>query len=364
MIRLRIAAMSVILALAVTSVAYAASAPKPGSVCKKRGQVVVSAGNQYTCIQSGKRLIWGKPKKVVAAPTPKPTSTPTQYVSPVRDAVSVEIDMLRSEVLSRKIRTTAKATWFFQGDTSEAIRSKTINTLEAAMPVYAQYGFTTNDVTVLVARDMNWVRERLTALGCRFSLLPERPGFYVSGPCAGGNGTITSSHWDVEKFSDGIDGLYFHHVLPHEYFHQVQEQLSRGGNGDFPKWFWEGSAQFFTNQIWASRNPQQGYVEWFEHWWTKLRPDLGPAACKEVTIAEMSDPSASGMANGCAYSKGQLLVELLIAKYGMEKYLGLYTASKPYEGPAQFESNFAKVTGIALNAFYSEAADFIKRRGW
>lgn len=50
---------------------YAATAPKPGSVCKPAGAKRVVAGKTYTCVKSGKRLVWSKgiaaPATVTAA---------------------------------------------------------------------------------------------------------------------------------------------------------------------------------------------------------------------------------------------------------------------------------------------------------
>ncbi len=38
----------------------ATAAVKPGTTCKKLGQISTSAGIKYTCIKSGKRLVWNK----------------------------------------------------------------------------------------------------------------------------------------------------------------------------------------------------------------------------------------------------------------------------------------------------------------
>ena len=38
----------------------AAAAVKPGTACKKLGQISTSAGIKYTCIKSGKKLLWNK----------------------------------------------------------------------------------------------------------------------------------------------------------------------------------------------------------------------------------------------------------------------------------------------------------------
>jgi M6 family metalloprotease-like protein len=60
----------------------------PGSTCKVLKQKVVSQKKTYTCIKSGKKLIWNK-GVVVVKPTPVPTTTPTPTPDPVVSESSV-----------------------------------------------------------------------------------------------------------------------------------------------------------------------------------------------------------------------------------------------------------------------------------
>ena len=56
----------------------ATAAPKPGTACKKAGQSSTSAGIKYTCIKSGKKLVWNKGVEVKkATPSPTPTTEPS-----------------------------------------------------------------------------------------------------------------------------------------------------------------------------------------------------------------------------------------------------------------------------------------------
>jgi len=59
----------------------AVASVKPGTTCKKRGQTSTSAGFKYTCIKSGKKLVWNK-GVAVKKPLPMPTPTPTPSVTP------------------------------------------------------------------------------------------------------------------------------------------------------------------------------------------------------------------------------------------------------------------------------------------
>ena len=71
----------------------AQAASKPSGPCKVKNQTQIFQGKKYTCIQSGKKLVWDAGRKYQPAtqitspnltpiptqtPTPTPTPTPTQ----------------------------------------------------------------------------------------------------------------------------------------------------------------------------------------------------------------------------------------------------------------------------------------------
>ena len=67
-------ALAIVLLLSLSSPVHAA-APKAGTACKKAGQTSTSAGIKYTCIKSGKKLVWNKGvvlKKAEPAAVPTP----------------------------------------------------------------------------------------------------------------------------------------------------------------------------------------------------------------------------------------------------------------------------------------------------
>ena len=67
-------ALAIVVLLSLSSPVHAA-APKAGTACKKAGQTSTSAGIKYTCIKSGKKLVWNKGvaiKKAESAPAPTP----------------------------------------------------------------------------------------------------------------------------------------------------------------------------------------------------------------------------------------------------------------------------------------------------
>jgi len=76
--------------MTLTSPLYAA-APKAGAKCLKKSATVTSGGKLFTCIQSGKKLVWNKGitiKKPAPVATPTPISSPTPVALPTATPTS------------------------------------------------------------------------------------------------------------------------------------------------------------------------------------------------------------------------------------------------------------------------------------
>jgi hypothetical protein len=62
----------------------ASAAVKPGTTCKKLGQISTSAGIKYTCIKSGKKLLWNKGVGIKStSPTTPASSSPSTGGTPL-----------------------------------------------------------------------------------------------------------------------------------------------------------------------------------------------------------------------------------------------------------------------------------------
>ena len=68
-----------------TPLASAATNPKAGATCTKVGKTAIYKGKKFTCVKSGKKLIWNKGVAVLVAkpsPTPMPIKPPITIPSP------------------------------------------------------------------------------------------------------------------------------------------------------------------------------------------------------------------------------------------------------------------------------------------
>lgn len=73
--------LSLTLVFALVAPMNATAAIKVGSSCKKVGLTSTYAGKKFTCVKSGKKLVWNK-GITVAKPLPLPTPTPTPVPTP------------------------------------------------------------------------------------------------------------------------------------------------------------------------------------------------------------------------------------------------------------------------------------------
>ena len=96
-----------------SSIAYASV--KPGAQCPKLSATIVSGGYKFTCIKSGKKLIWGKqviqPATPVITPisqspmspsTPTPTPTPVKSQAPVQPVPDTTVDTCQTSPTTKR----------------------------------------------------------------------------------------------------------------------------------------------------------------------------------------------------------------------------------------------------------------------
>ncbi len=74
LMKTRLRFFSALLPLVLIATPLYAATPKAGAKCSKAGAISTYAGKKYTCVKSGKKLVWNKGVKVAAA---KPVATPS-----------------------------------------------------------------------------------------------------------------------------------------------------------------------------------------------------------------------------------------------------------------------------------------------
>jgi hypothetical protein len=356
-----------------------------GASCKKFKQVLTVGDNKFTCIKFGKKLVWSRAVVVTkpipapspfpgatSTPTPAPSSAPTPTASStqssakvIRDSVALAVQKILNKAASSTAKFSGKVTWDFTGNPSPVEKQGTIDGFMNSINSYTKLGIPTSDTILINVDSMDSLYAELTKYHCSFSKdkLPTRAGFFLPNNCDGGQGVVTAFIWDVDKWP--VDSFDFQTILTHEYFHQIQQLENRNmGNANFPKWFWEGGAVFFSGLSYSSWNTKKSYEEYLqENFSGEIYKSVLDEPCRKATIEELSDINTPTPKQSCAYSKGAMLVEYFVSCYGVDKYLKIIRENFDPDWH-NFGKVFKSVTNVNLDDFYKDASMFLTSRGW
>lgn len=324
---------------------------KAGTKCSKAGVTTVVSGKKYTCVRSGKKLVWDKGVLVPIAKT-----------APSESATTVKISF------------TPWASSFITEDMTQAALTNTSNFLGEVKP--------SNAYEIVIDpkvrdSDLEWIVRMLDYSNGAFSgIQREKVKVFVG----------SSQDWSLKTFRDanlwigdprdpypcsqGIGDTYCSQdnlVLliyaaantrffkwgygplstpAHEIFHTVQAALSAPvvGAGPenpkyIPRWLLEGSANYFGYFV----SDKLGLGKYEVGRLNQVT--INPAYKNVMPLSEYyrfdSDP----------YGIGQAASEYLIASIGFENFLNIWRYTKS-EG--SFTKGFRKATGIEIVDFYDK----------
>ena len=362
--------------------ALAAQKITPGSTCKVYKQKVTNQNKVYTCIKSGKKLVWNKGVAVkkptptptpTATPTPTPTATPTPTPTPTPVNTNVATDATRfiqllidnTPITNTKNKT--KIVMHVEPGKNGPYPDISENALTVAINFYASLGIVLpqDTIHVLLGRTQNWLREQanIYAPGCINSsykfegnaslcAYPNRSAIYSHLPTA-----VTmnvSAPDDIDLSSETVILRYtnkrivdsFAGAAPHEAHHAWQDG-NYGNASDVPKWLWEGGASLFGEMIYARlQSPTQSYLS--------FDPGLvgwGKSICKGPI--ETMKPV-------CEYTQGVVVMEYFLYKLGVDSYIRLITQGNNLAFPVRFEN----ATKVSLVSFYADVNKYLTLKGW
>lgn len=169
-----------------------------------------------------------------------------------------------------------------------------------------------------------------------------------------------------------IDRNVYNYQNPaHEYFHLVHHHLAPVR---VPLWLFEGSASYFGEALgydefsnYTQLKLNQGFntgnefdpdakgfdPNRFRNWLKTLTPE---ESVRIFTILEGEPQNRSAYAH---YSLGSWATEALVASYGVEKYMELWTA---LGAPKSFNQAFTETFGLSPKSFYEKLTPYLKSR--
>ena len=386
-----------------------AATPKAGAKCSKAGATATNAGKKYTCIKSGKKLIWNKGVAVKAAPKPsaspvfkpvEPTPTPTPTPTPIPSISTKPIEINATakkafdiiqgaRVQNPQLTFTYKIASYAAPDVAKVVQKY----VENAAQIYSLFLDSPRVVTIHVytEKDMpELLKSTLFANQKGLIFFTESwakdtsevnsaygyPGTFYNSECSVGTNQCTGpigqagAAYPSRATAATLD-LHALTVPSHELFHVVQDFYRFNGKPQYlvteeikdlsmRPVFREGGATFmaYSSSLTDFAQYENGLV-FDKNWFAKeFSNDFKALNSNEDVVAllvklERLDRS------GRLYGLGTFLHEWLIANHGLDKFVSL---TKKHNVGKEFNELFTETYGMSLKDAYTKAAPHILER--
>jgi hypothetical protein len=341
-------AKSLLVALPLTLIpALAISAPKvtPGATCKVNKQSVTYLKKTYTCVKSGKKLVWKKVAKVSAPVPTKQKVVFTPWATEFDTQLMIQAALDATDEYFGEV----KPSNLYEMNIDPAItaddRAWITRVLDYVNGAFSN--FEREKVRVFLGSNHDWSANTLRAenlwVGDRNSPFPCGPGLNDA-YCAERNLVLliysdmysgkTKTRWDVGRRS----------TPAHEMFHTVQFALAGPNVGGLdptyiPRWLMEGSANYFGYYI----NEKLGFDIYLSGRNQEVTNNTAYRSIYPLTHYNNFENNPYGI--------GQAATEYLVASAGFEKFLNIWKFTKSEQN---FEKGFKKAIGIDISDFYSK----------
>ena len=236
------------------------AAAKAGAKCSKVGSKSVVGAKTFTCIKSGKKLVWKKGKKVVAVIPKAPTSFDDLVQNYEGIAYSAWSKSRTKIIASTKTDVNFK---LVLGPNSVLTNKNPIDAINLVSRLYSGYAKSV-DLYFLAFNyeDRDWAAKQMD------SIIPTAGSRWIydvacatKSTCFGGGAFTDSSnkHLIVETMGFINDNTTTVTLEAHEFTHSVQQMTMGSARPSvefltapwFPNWYWEGQANFSQNAaIW------------------------------------------------------------------------------------------------------------------
>jgi hypothetical protein len=352
------------------------AAVKAGTTCPKAGKISVASGKTFTCIKSGKKLVWKKgiavAKPVASAPAPSPSATsqpvaekipalPTSFADLEENYQGIPYavwEKVQSNLALHK-STDLKINFLFGPNTPQRYPNQwTIDAVTLGSRVMgaqrqpAEVKFVQYNKT-----DVPWARTEAEKYISPFRLgmtFPDQAAEKCAQvDCDGAVTNIASdiglvlvgvanpvNRFNIQKFN-GQNDL-------HEYTHAVQGMVFKGKTQSpppvlMPCWYSEGQPQAVS--IPTVAKSVEDYVKIRKGWITDNRwvlKDYEPETIQQFLKDNMKVP-CPGNTYAMVFSLGYIVMDALVAVGGIDKTFDVLTS---IADGMTYEDAFKKVYGV------------------
>ena len=367
-----------------------------GTKCSKVGQSKSVAKIKYTCIKSGKKLIWNKGVAITtptinktdtsqsneAKPEPTPTAKPSPSATP--SPTATKIPTTRREKALAEVRRVYEANVGKPSNLSvkyiisNNAPTKFVSMLKEVIPVSARFWadvFTPEanyPIIIGNSTEIPWVQNEMKKYGHNLTSWDidtiKKAGSQSSRGDARTNERSTITQYVIgDKQSEGIpNNLYMmRSFVAHEFVHTVAISILGDRHEGIPGWSDEGSANFFGFAITSLMNEDPELAMEKVNKSNLERPafegGIVPHSLNKDDLHAaivLSEEGGGGEGTTCAepkilcYTAGALMTEILVADYGFDKFVSWWKASKT----KNWEVAFEEIYGYQIDQWYEDVA--------
>ncbi|MEN9288120.1 MAG: hypothetical protein RLZ88_790 [Actinomycetota bacterium] len=359
--------------------ASAASVAKPGATCSKKGATQTIKSIKYTCVKSGKKLVWNKGARVRATTKPpvlvpdtssQPLSFDNLDTKRVRQAAFAEVTKVVQSMPAVNPNVTVIAGPSLTAERVDSERAGLKRTAsfwaDLFLPKTAYIGYYTE-------ADLAWVDSAFCqqAAFCPVgewgpvSKMIQRDLPWCSSAQATNN--QRGEPFFNQCLGKGSDYFKNKQTTPHEYTHWVQASL--GQMDTYPNWWIEGGAAYFGGAlgVWNGATVPSTLDEvvhsdsrgWAEQ---DLCPLSTPtvekiADCFRYTYKRGAPPSPDSkwMIAHVSYYMGALATEALVAVKGMDTYKTFMNDLRTKDFDNAIQANY----GLTADEFYAKVSKYV-----
>jgi hypothetical protein len=328
------------------------AAAKAGAKCTKAGSTEVVKEKSYTCIKSGKKLVWNKgvtSKKVGAAQPTLPT--PTSFDDLVQNYEGIAYSAWSKSATGIKASTKTAAPFkALTGPNTKLAYKTPAYAFDLISRLYSDYETPTKmSVLSFNYQDRDWATEQMKIE------VPNTPSIFINenacatkATCWGGGvfGGNIGNNYLLVLTTEVLDTNHLSGTLEaHEFTHVVQKNTGELGLVA-PSWYTEGQAQFAQN---ASI-----YYQSFDSYLSSRRessgelfrdPQFTSKFIEEFFVLTETDAWNKKYDRWRRYDLGAMLVEILTAISGPNSTMEIY---KLTSGGVKFEDAFERVYKISF----------------
>jgi len=339
------------------------AAVKAGGTCSKAGITSVVSGKTYTCIKSGKKLVWNK-GVAVATSNPTPAATPTtaanyatlwEKYSWVKPTSSSSVASAATDKFKAYVAVTRTNSTVIKIIAQDGADQTLVGWVKDGANLVAKafdYPKLSKPFLIVIGIDRAWVEKTFIdngwdkneakdlaehfGLGSPAGAIDNRSNLYDSGVITRNNSLVN-------------DKLGTMQTPGHEFFHGVQFSwagpVADAAGSKVPNWFWEGPPTFIGLQtvsylgLATYSTEGRGFAVGRSNT-PSTKSSLLSEINKNTGAPDAADP----------YGIGAIATEFLVANVGMEKFMEVY---KNIGKKKSFADSFKTATGVELTDFYT-----------